>query len=215
MVYYYGITFAIWYKTDSVFYWAYMLYPLLEGASFLGMIAYIWHIFSEESDPSNQYVNSITIVRGGNNIWNEDYHVVHHHEPNVHWTNMPDSFHDNIDKYTACRATVFGDCEQGQLIYWIFGAKWDLLTDHFIDLQYVFSNGESNKDKLLTMEQVARVETDDEKKIRSHHAEIKETLLRRLRYHYLGTRKDEWRIFNAKMNRTVRDFDVIAAKKRL
>lgn len=65
MAYYYAIGLVVWYKCGLVFYWAYFLYPMLEGASFLGMIAYLWHMFSEESDPTNQYINSITIVRGG------------------------------------------------------------------------------------------------------------------------------------------------------
>jgi hypothetical protein len=79
---------------------------------------YLWHAFSEEADPTNQYINSITIVRGGNNVWNEDYQVVHHHEPNVHWSDTAHSFQENIDSYKRCRATaVFGDCEQGMLIH--------------------------------------------------------------------------------------------------
>jgi hypothetical protein len=75
MIYYYSWSALVCYKAGFVFYWAYVLYPMLEGASFLGIIAYLWHSFSEESDPNNQYINSITILRGGNNVWNEDYHV--------------------------------------------------------------------------------------------------------------------------------------------
>ena len=37
-------------------------------------------------------LNSMTILRGHDNIWNEDYHVVHHHETYVHWSEMPQSF---------------------------------------------------------------------------------------------------------------------------
>ncbi len=37
------------------FYTAYTLYPFLESASFLGMIAYLWHAFSEEADPPINY----------------------------------------------------------------------------------------------------------------------------------------------------------------
>lgn len=213
MIYYYNIGFCVWYKCGFVFYWAYILYPMLEGASFLGMIAYLWHMFSEESDPTNQYINSITIVRGGNNVWNEDFHVVHHHEPNVHWTDMPQSFYQNIDNYVACRATVFGDCEQGMLINWIFGQQWDTLTDHFVDLQYKFPNGDFNKDKLYTMKMLKSVETN-ENEYRKHHTEIKEMLLRRLRYHYRGNRKDESRNYNARLSENIRDFDKISGEKQ-
>lgn len=216
MVYYYVMSAVIWYKMGALFYWAYIVYPLLEGASFLGIIAYLWHSFSEESDPSNQYVNSITILRGGNNVWNEDYHVVHHHEPNVHWTDMPESFESQIDKYVECRASVFGDCEQGQMIYWMFAYKWDDLTDHFVDLQYVFADGTKNKDRRLTVSQVAEVEASHktQEEIAKHHQEVKDMLLRRLKYHYMGTRQSEWRQYNAKLNANVRDFEKMTEDKQ-
>jgi hypothetical protein len=81
MMYYYTWSGLVWYKCVE---FRFILHthsiPFLESASFLGMIAYyLWHAFSEEADPTNQYINSITIVLGGNNVWNEDYHVVHHH----------------------------------------------------------------------------------------------------------------------------------------
>lgn len=217
MVYYYAWSAFVWYKMGFVFYWAFVLYPLLEGASFLGIIAYMWHMFSEPSDPQNQYVNSITILRGENNVWNEDYHVVHHHHPGVHWSEMPDSLEQYLDKYIECRATIFAECEQGKLIAWIFSKAWDTLTDHFVDLQYVFSDGTRNSspDKRLTMKQVAFYESElrvngrgkSDKEIAMHHSDIKQMLLSRLRYHYLGDRKMEWRKWNAKISSAIRNFD--------
>jgi hypothetical protein len=140
---------------------------------------------------------------------------------------MPESFEQNLQKYVDCRATVFGDCEQGMLIAWIFGAKWDDLADHYIDLQYVFSTGGKNcaVDKRLTVAQVAEYERalarldgeerkdeasctpKSEEEILANHEEAKEMLLRRLRYHYLGDRKDEWGKFNARLDANVRNFD--------
>jgi len=232
MVYYYGVGALIGYQMGLTFYWAYILYPFVEGASFLGIIAYLWHSFSEADDPTNQYINSITILRGGNNVWNEDYHVVHHHEPGVHWSDMPKSFEIHLDKYVECRATVFADCEQGKLIAWMFGSDWDTLADHFVDLQYVFSNGELNKDsnKRMTVQQIVKWEhqyavdyeqqeekTVDqefkpktEEEISRHQQDVKTMLLRRLQYHYMGTRKDEKasiRKYNDQISANVRDWD--------
>jgi hypothetical protein len=140
---------------------------------------------------------------------------------------MPKSFEHNLQNYVDCRATVFGDCEQGMLIAWIFGAKWDDLANHYIDLQYVFSTGEKNwaVDRRLTVKQVTEYERalarqvgeekednasckpKSEVEILAHHEEVKVMLLRRLRYHYLGDRKDEWGKFNATLDANVRNFD--------
>eukprot|EP01063_Lacrimia_lanifica_P004084 TRINITY_DN12280_c0_g1_i1.p1 TRINITY_DN12280_c0_g1~~TRINITY_DN12280_c0_g1_i1.p1 ORF type:complete len:496 (+),score=168.56 TRINITY_DN12280_c0_g1_i1:79-1566(+) len=208
MAYYYGIGALVWYAMGPVFFWAYYLYPHLEAASFLGAIAYIWHAFSDEADPSNQYVNSITILRGQDNIWNEDFHVVHHHEPFVHWTDMPKSFDAHKEEYTRCRATVFADCEEGQIIAWMFGADWDGMANHFVDLQYVFSNGDRNADKLMTVRDVAKVEAAlGGAAPGAHHADVKALLLKRLKYHYMGTREGEWERFHQTMAAGVRVFD--------
>lgn len=188
MVYYYSICAYIIYKFGLIFYWAYFLYPFLENISFLGLISYLWHIFREPSDPNNKYINSITVLRGGNNIWNEDYHVVHHSEPNTHWTEYPTSFENNIKHYVKARASVVSDCDQLGLLNWILGQQWDELTNHFVDLQYKFSDGTMNyqPDKRLNVEQVAAYEYKlgnlTKEQILEHHIEVKDMLLRRLSF---------------------------------
>jgi hypothetical protein len=100
------------------------------------------------------------------------------------------------------------------LIHWIFGKKWDTLADYFVDLQYKFSNGDLNKDKLMTVKQIREVE-DDAERAEKLHADVKEMLLRRLHFHYLGTRKGvEWSQFNAKLNENVRDFEKLSTEKQ-
>lgn len=58
------------------------------------------------SDPSNHYVNSVTILDGHDNIWNEDYHVVHH-VSQCHWTENPAHYERNKAKYAEHKATIF------------------------------------------------------------------------------------------------------------
>ena len=222
MAYYYGLSALVCYTSGFFFYWTFWLYPQLEATAFLGGIGYMWHAFSEESDPSNQYVNSMTILRGHDNIWNEDYHVVHHHDTYVHWSEMPQSFERHKAEYVKCRATVFADCEQGLFFAWMFGRKWDEMTDFFVDLQYVFSNGDKNSDRLRNVREVAAEERklrvakgDDpiqvEAELKAYHAEMKAMLLKRLSYHYLETFIDdgtgnEWEQFDAKLKAGLREY---------
>jgi len=105
----------------------------------LAAISYLWHAFVEESDTGNQYVNSVTILSGHDNIWNEDFHVVHHHSPGTHWTEVPQYFEEDRKHYEACTATIFRDTEQGMLLKWLFEQNWDKMAEHFVDL-----NGQLN-----------------------------------------------------------------------
>ena len=73
--------------------WFYFVfYPFIEAVAFMGNITYLWHAFVDEDDPANQYVNSMTIVEGHDNIWNEDNHVIHHHVVSSHWTECPEIY---------------------------------------------------------------------------------------------------------------------------
>jgi len=141
MIAYYGIAaLLLWqYPFFCMVYW---LFPHMEACVLLCAISYLWHAFVEESDPGNQYVNSVTILEGHDNVWNEDYHVVHHHAPNVHWTEMPAHFEKNKEHYAACTATIFRDTEEGMLLRWLFEGNFDAMAEHFVDL-----NGKLTKEE--------------------------------------------------------------------
>jgi len=130
---YYLVTLLL-FLWDPLFCICYWIYPHYEATIGLGAIAYLWHAFVDEADPGNQYVNSVTILEGQDNVWNEDYHVVHHHFPGVHWTQMPAQYEKDLEKYKACTATIFRDTEQGMLLKMLFSNDWDGMAAHFVDL---------------------------------------------------------------------------------
>jgi len=148
MIYYYGIliTLFIW---DYQFALAYYLFPHFEAIIFFGSISYLWHAFVDPEQPSNAYVNSVTIINGEDNIFNEDYHVVHHNSPLTHWTDYIKNYEEHIQEYIDSRATVFRDTEEGIMLYWMFSGKWDTLAEHFVDLQGKL-NTEQKKELLLS-----------------------------------------------------------------
>eukprot|EP01079_Euglenida_sp_SAG-EU17-18_P000900 gene900-395_t len=176
MAAYYGIMVALWLWSPS-FCFCYYIYPHLEvsftlhpqsdpdAMTFLGSIAYLWHGFVSPGDPSNQYINSMTIVEGQDNVqpfapvWNEDYHVVHHHFPGVHWSESPRFYQQSLSDYGSAQATIFRDTEQGMLHalshadcvntctgyhglrvktlhapYCMTTQKWDQMASKFVDL---------------------------------------------------------------------------------
>jgi len=141
--YYVPLVLLLWY--DWEFALGYFVYPFMESMTFLGSIAYLWHAWVDPNDPQDQYVNSVTIINGEDNIWNEDFHVVHHHAPHVHWTEVPDYFEKTKPAYAKSKATIFQNTEQGKLLYWMFAGKWDELASHFVDLNGKMTHEEKKK----------------------------------------------------------------------
>ncbi len=148
MIYYYGLIILGTVLIDLKFVLAYLLYPHLEAIIFIGGIGYMWHCFVDPDDPTNDYINSLTILDGHDNIWGEDYHVVHHKYPNLHWSEYEDNYKQNVDKYKKNKATIFRDTEEGMILFWILTQQWDKLASHFVDLEDKMTDQEK-KDILL------------------------------------------------------------------
>ena len=120
----YDLTFAV----------AFILYPFLESIVFFSGISYLWHCWVDPEDPYNPYVTSVTILKGHDNIWNEDYHVIHHDNLTLHWSLAPKHFEENRAEYARNKATVFEDTEEGAMLFWMLSGNWDMLAKHFVDL---------------------------------------------------------------------------------
>ncbi len=101
---------------------------------FLGAVAYTWHAFAEPDDPGNDYVSAVTLLDGHYNVFNEDYHVVHHQASQLHWTENPAHYQSHLDEYRRNFATVFRDTQTFELFFWIVLRRYDLMADHFVDL---------------------------------------------------------------------------------
>lgn len=100
MVILYSIWAGLWMKFGAMFTIYYAMFPFIESVTFFGGISYLWHAWCAPEDVNNPYIDSVTIVEGKDNIFNEDYHVVHHTKPFAHWT-------DYKKHYEVCLAFCF------------------------------------------------------------------------------------------------------------
>lgn len=133
MICYYGLIIAFM-VVNPWFGFAYLLLPHLSVIIYLAAINYIWHTFCDPADQDNAFINSVTILDGHYNVFNEDFHVTHHHHPQMHWTKMADDYYKNIEKYKANMASTFRDTQEFEMFVWLMMGKFDLLASHYVDL---------------------------------------------------------------------------------
>lgn len=111
----------------------YLFYPLMEGNILLSAVNFAWHAFIDPDDPSNDYVNSTTVVNGLNFCLQEEYHVVHHQYAGVHWSKHQELYEKNLPQYKKAMATIF--CDEN--IFVIFGCivakDYDKLADLYFE----------------------------------------------------------------------------------
>ena len=64
--------------------------------------------FLDHRTPGSSYRNSITCINAAYNhkAFNDGYHIGHHLYPNLHWTEMPINFEEDIPKYIENKCIV-------------------------------------------------------------------------------------------------------------
>lgn len=148
MLAYYGMITAVMIYSPF-FGFAYMLLPLLSSIIFLAAINYTWHAWTDPSEPKNIYKNSITVLNGHYNVYNEDYHVEHHKRPQTHWEEYPINYEKHREEYASNRAIIFDNTQAFEIFFWLLFGAYDKMADHMVDL-----NGDmTTEDKIALLKQ--------------------------------------------------------------
>src|ERR1043165_4347592 len=108
------------------------------------MMAGNWaqHAFIDGKNPSNSYGNSITCINCGYNkqCFNDGYHIGHHLRPTMHWTDMPNEFYNNIQKYKDNNAIVFQGTDFFMIWFLLMTKNYRTLAGHYIDIRRQFKS---------------------------------------------------------------------------
>ena len=145
MLAFYGVIAAVMY----INFWfgvAYLVIPHLSCIFLLAAINYTWHAWTDPSEPKNIYKNSITLLEGQYNVYNEDYHVEHHKRPQTHWREYPINYAKHIEEYKANRAIIFRDTQAFEVFFLILFSDYEKMADKFVDL-----NGDMTREDIIAL----------------------------------------------------------------
>ena len=112
----------------------------------LSMMAGNWgqHAFIDEKSPGNSYRNSITCINSAYNrqCFNDGYHIGHHINPSMHWTDMPGDFIKNKDKYAEEKAIVYEGLDFHMVWLFLMLKRYDILAKHMVRLDNAIQTDE-------------------------------------------------------------------------
>ncbi|MFO0595954.1 MAG: fatty acid desaturase [Myxococcaceae bacterium] len=92
------------------------------------------HAFIDPSRPGDSYVNSITCINSVYNqrCFNDGYHIGHHVKQNRHWTELPQDFLDNQERYRKEGCIVFEGVDFFMVSLFLFLKRYDWLAKRFV-----------------------------------------------------------------------------------
>ena len=105
---------------------------------------WVQHTFICPDEPGNHFKNSITCinVKFNQRCWNDGYHISHHIDPTMHWTEHPVYFREHLDDFAKNEAVVFAGLNYMDVFFKLMKKRYDLLAEHFVDIDGRYANDE-------------------------------------------------------------------------
>ena len=124
-----------WPATLVVFILPFVIYRLVAMAG-----NWVQHAFISQEDPGNHFQNSITCinVKFNHKCWNDGYHISHHIDPTMHWTEHPAYFQKHIGEFARERAVVFAGLNYLDIFILLMRDRYDVLAKHFVNVGGVY-----------------------------------------------------------------------------
>jgi fatty acid desaturase len=128
-----------WQATLVVFILPFVIFRLVAMAG-----NWVQHAFISQDQPGNHYQNSITCinVKFNHKCWNDGYHISHHIDPTMHWTDHPAFFQAHLGEFARERAVVFAGLNYLDIFVMLLRGRYDLLAHHFVNVGDVYTSDE-------------------------------------------------------------------------
>ncbi|MBL7985833.1 MAG: fatty acid desaturase, partial [Flavobacteriales bacterium] len=102
------------------------------------------HAFVCAEKPGDHFRNSITCinVKFNHKCWNDGYHISHHIDPTMHWTEHPVYFREHLEEFGRNRPVVFAGLNYLDIFLLLMKDRYDELAKHFVDVGGHYKNDE-------------------------------------------------------------------------
>ena len=108
--------------------------------TFLSGVAGAWagwaqHLFLTPHAPRKWYSFEIINSIANTHHFNAGFHATHHDDASVHWTEMPQAFIRNLDRYRDAGIFIFQGIDNPTVLWWVLRGRFDILAEHLVGFE--------------------------------------------------------------------------------
>jgi fatty acid desaturase len=82
------------------------------------------------------------------NCWNDGYHSIHHLNPALHYTEIPDTFLKNKENFIKNKTFIFDGIHYLHIFFWVMNKRFDKLADNLVNIDNTFSSQQEAEELL-------------------------------------------------------------------
>jgi len=114
-----------------------LVLPFCMASFFLMLGNFSQHLFVDTKDHKNNYKLTYNLIGSRINqiTFNDGYHIVHHENSRCHWSEMPDRFITNIEKYEKQDALLFNGLTYEEVSFLVWSGKFSQLAQHVVQVR--------------------------------------------------------------------------------
>jgi fatty acid desaturase len=100
------------------------------------------HSFIDKSDPAGHFSSVFNCINNvyNQNCWNDGYHSIHHLNPALHYTEIPDTFLKNKENFIKHKTFIFDGIHYLHIFIWLMTKRYDKLADNVVNIDNTFSS---------------------------------------------------------------------------
>eukprot|EP00808_Paulinella_micropora_P023591 g11405.t1 len=132
----YWLVFYLTWRINPVFAtWFFLVSYIITGMALMkGNFAQ--HMFICPDDPFSNYRLAFNCISQRHNTitFNDGYHIIHHANSRLHWSEMMQYFEDNIEKFARNDAFIFQGINNDKVFNYVFTDNYKQLYSHWVQL---------------------------------------------------------------------------------
>ena len=117
-------------------FWLY-LFPTFFNSLLLMWGNWCQHFFVDPKRPRSNYHLAYNVINDECNqrAFNDGYHIEHHANSRKHWSELPTSFIENLNRYAEEDAILFEGLDPMKVGCLVFSGRYDLLAKHLVQFR--------------------------------------------------------------------------------